>query len=119
MGFIDNSDIFKAAMEHKAEMILTAVGIFVEGEAAELLNKPMPHKHGVTPRPYIDTGNLRGSINHRYVPSEKAVHIGTDVEYAKYIHDGTSKIEPNKFLREAVEINEDQIRDYIIGGMKN
>lgn len=117
MGFVDNSDVFKAAMDAKIEELLEGVGIFVEGEAVDLLNKPMPHADG-TSHPYIDTGNLRGSINHRYVPTEKAVHIGTDVEYGIYIHQGTSKIKPNRFLREAVELNADQIRTYIKNGLK-
>ena len=119
MGFVDNSDVFKAAMDAKAEAILEGVGIFVQGEAQDLLNKPMPHKTGASPRPYQDTGNLKNSINHRYNGQEKAVHIGTNVEYAPYIHDGTSKITPNRFLKDAVEINQDQIRAYIVNGMKN
>lgn len=37
----------------------------------------------------VDTGNLRNSIAHRVDEREKAVYIGTDVEYAAFVELGT------------------------------
>lgn len=51
----------------------------------------------------VDTGNLRNSISHKVVPNEEAVYIGTDVEYATYVHEGTSRMAPNRFLRDAAK----------------
>ena len=48
--------------EHAA---LEAIGLFEEGEAKL--------------RCTVDTGNLRGRIDHKSEESEKAVHIGTNV----------------------------------------
>lgn len=52
----------------------------------------------------IDTGNLLNSIQiliyHRNgVPIAR---IGTDVEYAVYVHDGTIYMEANPFLRDGL-----------------
>lgn len=49
---------------------------------------------------------------------QKAVYIGTNVEYAIYVHEGTSKMEANRFLKNACERNEGQIRRYIEKNLK-
>lgn len=41
-----------------------------------------------------DTGNLRNSITHRVVSGERAVYIGSNVEYAAYVELGTGKYYP-------------------------
>lgn len=52
----------------------------------------------------------------------KAVYIGTNVEYAMYVHEGTSKMAPNRFIKNAIEWNRQQLKtmaESIIGrGMK-
>ena len=59
----------------------------------ELQNTPMR----------IDTGNLRNSISHTV--QGDAAYVGTNVEYAIYVHEGTSRMAPNRFLKNAVERN--------------
>ena len=49
----------------------------------------------------IDTGNLRNSIVHEVAENEDAVYIGTNVDYAPYVHYGTTRMLPNAFLRDA------------------
>ena len=44
----------------------------------------------------VDTGRLKESIGHAVVGSEKAVYIGTNVEYAPYQEFGTSRGIPGK-----------------------
>lgn len=107
--FIDNSDVFLNEFDKKAESVLTEIGIHLTTESQdELENNPRR----------IDTGNLRNSISNRYVGEEKAVYIGTNVEYGVYVHEGTVKMSPNKFLRNAVERNLDQIQDLIKNELK-
>ena len=118
-NFVDNSDIFIKAMENKKAQVLETIGLFIQGEAMDLLNKPMPHKHGASPRPYQDTGTLKNSIAYAVTASDETVHIGTNTEYAEYIHDGTVYIAPNRFLKDAVEINHDQIREFIKNELKS
>ena len=89
---IDHSREAKQELEAKLERGMTAVGLQAEANAKlELENDPRR----------IDTGRLRNSIANQYVPSEKAVYIGTNVEYALPVHEGTSRMRPNRFLKNA------------------
>lgn len=63
----------------------------------------------------IDTGRLRDSISHKVVDDQTA-YIGTNVEYAIYVHEGTDRMSPNRFLRNAVEKNQDELRKIIKEG---
>ena len=63
----------------------------------------------------IDTGRLRDSISHKVV-DDKTAYIGTNVEYAIYVHEGTDRMRPNRFLRNAVEKNQDELRKIIKEG---
>lgn len=119
----DNTDKFKDAMADAVARALEAVGIQAEGYAKlELDNAPRR----------IDTGNLRNSITHVVVDNDNAVYIGTNVEYAVYVHEGTGifadggrqtpwvyrdedgkyhrtqGMKPNRFLKKAVEKNKNE-----------
>lgn len=54
----------------------------------------------------IDTGRLRASIGVKPFKSAGfpiyGVTVGTNVDYAIYVHDGTRYMEANPFLRDAV-----------------
>lgn len=100
----DHSKEYLNEVAKSLDAALEAVGIHIEGEAKEELEN--------TPR-RIDTGNLRNSINYKVVPSESAVYIGTNVEYAIYVHEGTSRMAPNRFLKNAADRNKDQVTAYI------
>ena len=106
----DNSIKFKDAMNDKIAVVLEAIGLHLEGEAKdELENDPRR----------IDTGNLRNSISHQVVETEEAVYVGTNVEYGIYVHEGTVRMAPNRFIKNAVVKNEKQIREYIEKGLKS
>lgn len=108
--FENNSDKFKAALSDKIPAVLEAIGLHLEGEAKdELENDPRR----------IDTGNLRNSITHQVAGDEDAVYIGTNVEYGIYVHEGTVRMAPNRFLKNAVERNETQVRQYIENELKS
>lgn len=128
----DHSDEYMRDVEQALETALEAVGIQIEGEAKEELEN--------SPR-RIDTGLLRNSITYALdgegaaqatysadsggesgsysgsAPKEgknaRSVIVGTNVEYGIYVHEGTSRMDPNRFLKNAVERNKDQIKDYI------
>ena len=55
---------------------------------------------------YVGTAPVPG-------PNEDTLYLGTNVEYAAYIHEGVSRtnvsILPNRFLTNAVEWNKDQL----------
>lgn len=127
----DHSAEYLKDVSNALDAALEAVGIHLEGEAKDELEN--------TPR-RVDTGLLRNSITyaidgksaaissytddeekksgtyHGTAPKEekgRSVAVGTNVEYALYVHEGTSKMAPNRFLKNAVERNKEQITDYI------
>jgi HK97 gp10 family phage protein len=88
----DNKELFINAKSKAIERALEAVGLQAEGYAKlELENTPRR----------VDTGRLRASISH--TAKRETAYIGTNVEYAIYVHEGTMKMEKNQFLRNAVE----------------
>lgn len=79
------------AVERAVKKWLPAAGAAVEGQAK--LYAP------------VDTGLLRGSINHR-VEGDTAI-VGTNVEYAPYQEYGTRRFRPGvgqPFMRPAIDV---------------
>ena len=139
--FTDNT---KEAIEAKNEAVkkaLYAVGMHLEGEAKEELeNTPrrvdtgllrnsitfalsgeapqIKSYHGDNPSRHnqveaVPIGRYSGTAPNDPV-NERAVYIGTNVQYAPYVHEGVQqRMEPNRFLRNAVERNQAQVKDYI------
>lgn len=103
----DNSGIFKAAKDEAVARALEAAGLHLEGEAAdELENEPRR----------VDTGRLKGSITHAV--QDRTLYVGTNVEYCPYVHEGTSRMAPNRFLKNAFERNMEQVETYIEDELK-
>ena len=50
----------------------------------------------------VDTGRLRNSITHQVHVNEKAVHVGTNVEYAPYVELGTKRQKAQPYLKPAI-----------------
>lgn len=88
LHLIDNSNTIKKALPEQIEITLEALGLQAEGYAK--LKCP------------VDTGRLRNSITHATVKREKAVYIGTNVEYAPYVEMGTVKQKAQPYLAPAV-----------------
>ena len=132
----DHSDEYMKDVEGAIEKALTAIGIHLEGEAKEELSN--------TPK-RIDTGLLRNSITYALdgeAPAQtsysaddgsasgsysgsapkddqRSVMVGTNVEYALYVHEGTVRMDPNRFLKNAADRNRDQCAEYIKKAMEN
>lgn len=68
---VDNSAEVKKALVKQCGVALSAIGMKAEGYA----KRDCP----------VDTGRLRNSITNEVNTSEKAVYIGTNVEYAQYV----------------------------------
>lgn len=76
---INNKELVKNALREQLLIALEAVGIAAEGDVKDEVEEMKAR----------DTGLLKGSITHKVVPDEKAVYVGTDVNYAVYVHEGT------------------------------
>lgn len=100
----DHSDEIMKIIEERAQVALEAVGLQAERNAKlELENNPRR----------IDTGRLRNSITH--TTDENTAYIGTNVEYAPYVHEGTTRpngtmMAPNRFLKNALQLHIDDYK---------
>jgi hypothetical protein len=118
----DNSAQVEKAFRDQVEKFLIETGIHLQAEASdELENSPRR----------VDTGRLRASIvfatetesgknespatpedsTPHETPEKHTLYIGTNVEYAPYVHEGTMRMAPNRFLRNAVVKNQNQLKE--------
>ena len=134
----DNSDEFLRLLGIVSENALDACGYQAEGHAADylesdprrvdtgLLRNSITHavggkeptkkkyqsnpsdKDGKPVSPLI-TGEYAG-LAPEAPDGEKIVYIFTNVEYAVYVHQGTSKMRANRFLKNAVTNHGDEYR---------
>ena len=86
----DNSGRVKSEANKKVKMILTAIG-----EKAKAIWIQIITQKGI-----VDTGRFRGSVANEV--KEKAVIIGSDVEYAPFLELGTSRMRARPSLKPAI-----------------
>lgn len=55
----------------------------------------------------VKTGHLRGSIKYHVIiaAGQRILQIYTDVFYAVFVHEGTSKMRPRRFIYDAIMDN--------------
>jgi HK97 gp10 family phage protein len=102
---------------------LYAIGVEAQGDVVKYMSKP-----DFTGRDIVDTGRLRGSISFVTPDAESGVYdnnadssdalsgkgeentviIGTNVEYANYVNNGTRKQRARKFMENGIEPNWDK-----------
>ena len=75
---VDNTDAILKATDEAIYNALEIIG-----------NKAADYAAGLAP---VDTGNLKNSITSEVSMQEKAVYVGSDVEYAPYQEFGTYKM---------------------------
>ena len=95
----DNSEEVSQDIKAAVNVALEKIGLLAEGYAQ--MKCP------------VDTGNLRSSITHEVSEGEKAVYIGTNVEYAPYVELGTSRQNAQPFLRPAATEHGNQYRQVL------
>ena len=103
----DHSPEVLAAMAQQVSIALESIGQAAEGYAKD----ECP----------VDTGRLRNSIAHEVVDGEKAVYIGTNVEYAKYVEYGEKATHPvgkAHFIRDAAATHGDHYKAILEAALK-
>ena len=96
----DNSAEVLNALNGRIMVALEAIGLQCEGYAKKLCP--------------VDTGRLRNSITHEARPSEKAVYIGTNVEYAasvEYNDHVSHKVGQAHYLRDAATNHREEYKE--------
>lgn len=104
----DHTVEVKKELEVSIKAILEALGTTAEGYA----------KEGCP----VDTGRLRNSITNQIIEDEKAVAIGTNVEYAKVVELSDSakhKVGGAHFLANAVRNHTDHYSKIVEAGLKD
>lgn len=130
----DNTKEVLSALDKAIERGLEAIGLTAEGHA----------KRKITSYPAVDTGRLRNSItfaisgekantttytdNNKGVynysgtapdDKEKAVYIGTNVEYGKHVELGTSKMAARPFLKPAATEHSEEYKRIMEAALKS
>lgn len=139
----DHSDEVIRRIRDALPVALEAVGQFVEGEAVieieanprrvdtGLLRNSITHaisgkgaakKSYSADRPRTAGGSTESGTYSGTMPDDgedkPAVYIGTNVEYAIYVHDGTMRMAPNRFLTNALNNNRTKIKQYVENEIK-
>jgi len=61
----------------------------------------------------VRTGSYSGTAPDEG-PDKPYVMIGTNVEYAVYVHEGTSRMKANRFLKNAIDENKSELREIVV-----
>lgn len=125
----NNSQLVLEDLGEAMERALYAIGVkAVEGSVDAISGR-------YDIKPAVDTGRLRASISF-ITPTDKGggevgtpngkpqdklsgsaekntVVVGSNVEYAEYVHNGTSKMEGRPFLREGIDKTKDQMQEQV------
>lgn len=104
----DNTNQVQAAIKSALDNGLNEVGLVAEGYAKALCP--------------VDTGRLRDSITHQVESGERAVYIGTNVEYAVYVEfreDVTHATGQAHFLRDAATNNASEYQKIIENALRD
>lgn len=124
----NNANLAKEELEKATERALYAIGVkAVEGSVDAISGR-----YDIDPA--VDTGRLRASISF-ITPTQKGnsgqpkpanaqagdeltgkaeqntVVVGSNVEYAEYVHNGTSKMAGRPFLREGIDQTKDKMQE--------
>lgn len=116
-------------LNEKIDVALTKCGIVAENYAVQeiennprrvdtgLLRNSITYAvHGESPNKSSyrsDDGTKSGSYSGTAEDKPNTVFIGTNVEYAQYVHYGTTRMIPNRFLENAIERHQDEYKNII------
>lgn len=112
ISLTDNSDLVKNALESQIEQALLSVGITAENNAKREITRAV-YDQPESKSGYVRTGRLRNSLTHEVAMNEKAVYIGSAVEYAPYVEGGTMKMKARPYLRPAIVNNVDEYKNLV------
>ena len=104
VDFRDNSSAVKSKMAQNVKRALTAMGM----EGVSLTLDVMNTKYG---RPIWLTGDLQRSIAYSIDAGNQSVAIGSNLDYAKRVHEGTASMTSRPFIRDGVLENVDALQD--------
>jgi len=95
---INNFGAANRWLKRANEESLNQLGHFLVGEAKK--------------RTPVDTGTLRGANQHRVIDVRggKMLQLFNNTEYAIWVHEGTRRMAPRRFITDAIDANQVRIR---------
>ena len=97
----DNSEKVLAMIAANGDRALMAMGLEAVGSV-----KSQFYKY---PKAPYRTGDLYRSIS-AAKSSDTTIDIGTNIEYATFVHEGTSKMDGRPFIKDGIMGNEERIK---------
>ena len=98
--FINNSKKILLQMDSNGGRAAHAVGV----KAVNLILWQMRQGYG---KPIRQTGDLQRDVSYQVV-DRTTVDVGNTLEYAPFVHDGTSKMEGRPYIRDALLSRDNQ-----------
>ena len=89
MSKVDFSVKNESHLPEASEALTKALQMWAEMTGGEMVN--LTHRDKTDRGTPVDTGRLRNSMAHAAADDYKTVYVGTNVEYAEYVEDGTSR----------------------------
>ncbi len=110
--FIDHSKEVMAQLNENAYGFLVAMGT----EAVKCINQQMESGYS---KPIWQTGDLMRDVSYIVHNETASVDVGNTLEYAKFVHDGTSKMAGRPYIRDAIMTNKDRLKQVGMDYFKN
>lgn len=98
----NNSHLVAKLIPQAMARALEKIGLLAEGHVVGYMTK----NH------IVDTGRLRNSITHA-IRSNNTVIVGTNVEYATYVHEGTSRMAGRPYLTAPIQSHLNEYREVL------
>jgi len=106
---IPKTTLYLAAKNKQSEMLIASamnkVALFIESEVKQSVA-------GRNAEPTsVDTGKFLGSVKSK--SSKESATIFSDVDYAKYLEYGTSRISPRRHFQNSLNRNKSKVNSFI------
>lgn len=103
----DNGKVFAQLMASAIERAMEEIGMVAEGHVVGFMTKEK----------IVDTGRLRNSITH--ASKDDSVIVGTNVEYARYVHNGTSRMHGRPYLTTPITQHQKEYAEILKNNLEN
>ncbi|HNX82366.1 MAG TPA: hypothetical protein PKL77_09495 [Candidatus Omnitrophota bacterium] len=108
----NNSSGVVIHMGQNALAALTAMG----AKAQEVILDNMQSGYG---KPIRITGDLMRDVHYDAKPDEELVRVGNSLEYAPYVHEGTTRMKARHYVTDAINARMNEIKSEGMNQLKN
>lgn len=106
--WVSSGGAFVEVIEDNTGEVSLAIRQAIRSALRDIGERAVGYATDVVP---VRTGNLKSSI--AYDADDRQVIIGSDVHYASYVEEGTTRMRPRPYLRPAIVGHLDEYREII------